>query len=147
MLRLKIGFVLLLSAITLGACGTETPASSMPAGLDSLVSNTVFEPQVTFLKDGTLVMTWRARSESGSDIFAAVRSSDGDFGLPVRVNDEAGTVESYAHDGMRASIAVGSGANIAIAWADARAQIRTAISTDGGLSFAPAVSTDDLACA
>jgi len=142
MLRLKISFVLLLSVLALGACGTESPVSGMPAGLDSLVSNTVFEPQVTFLKNGTLVMTWRERTESGSDIFAAARTSDGKFGLPVRVNDEAGTVESYAHDGMRASIAVGSGASIAIAWADARAQIRAAISSDGGLSFAPAVRLD-----
>ncbi|MCH7898959.1 MAG: exo-alpha-sialidase, partial [Proteobacteria bacterium] len=142
MLRLKIAFVLLLSALTLGACSTETPVSAMPAGLDSLVSNTIFEPQVTFLKDGTLLMTWRERTESGSDIFAAARTSDGTFGQPVRVNDEADTVESYAHDGMRASIAVGSGASIAIAWADARAQIRAAISSDGGLSFAPAVRLD-----
>ena len=57
MLRLKISFVLLLSALALGACGTDSPVSGMPAGLDSLVSNTVFEAQVTFLKDGTLVMT------------------------------------------------------------------------------------------
>ncbi len=142
MLRLKISFVLLLSALTLSACGSESPVSGIPAGLDSLVSKTVFEPQVTFLKDGTLVMTWRERAESGSDIFAAARTSDGKFGPPVRVNDEAGTVESYAHDGMRASIAVGSGANIAIAWADARAQIRAAISTDGGLSFGPVVRLD-----
>ena len=142
MLCLKIAFVLLLSALTLGACDTESLVSGVPAGLDSLVSNAVFEPQVTFLKDGTLLMTWRERTESGSDIFAAARTSDGTFGQPVRVNDEAGTVASYAHDGMRASIAVGSGASIAIAWADARAQIRAAISSDGGLSFAPAVRLD-----
>jgi hypothetical protein len=105
-------------------------------------SKQVFEPQVTILEDNTLALTWRERGETGSNIYASIRASDGSFGSPVRVNDKADTVESYAHDGMRAAIAVGSGRTIAIAWTDSRAQIRAAVSTDGGASFEPSIRLD-----
>jgi hypothetical protein len=71
-----------------------------------------------------------------------VRSLGGEFGLPVRVNDSEETVESFAHDGMRAAIAVGSDRTVALAWSDSRAQIRAAISNDGGVSFAPSFQLD-----
>ena len=121
---------------------TEDSSKELPDGLEFLASREAFEPQVTILRDDTLVLTWRERGEAGSNIFASVKASDGGFGSPVRVNDEIDTVESYAHDGMRAAIAVGEDATIALAWADSRAQIRAAISTDGGTSFAASTRLD-----
>ena len=161
MIRKNANLILALSALALGACSNESgpsvtaqsPTSSsadsadpsathLPAGLEILESRQVFEPQVTFLEDSTLVLTWRERGETGSNIYASVRAPGGGFGSPVRVNDEADTVESYAHDGMRAAIAAGSGQTIAIAWTDSRAQIRAAISTNGGAGFDPSIRLD-----
>ncbi len=161
MIRKNANLILALSALALGACSNESGpsvtaqaptnsaaesadamAAHLPAGLEILESRQVFEPQVTFLEDSTLVLTWRERGETGSNIYSSVRAPGGSFGSPVRVNDEADTVESYAHDGMRAAIAVGSGQTIAIAWTDSRAQIRAAISTNGGAGFDPSIRLD-----
>ena len=145
MIRKPFNYSLALFALILGACGAETTVSGLPAGLEAMESKQVFEPQVTILKDNTIALTWRERGEEGSNIYASIRAADGSFGSPVRVNDEADTVESYAHDGMRAAIAVGAGRTIAIAWTDSRAQIRAAISTDGGASFKPSIRMDKAA--
>ncbi len=161
MIRKNVRLVLALSALAMGACSNEggrsataqapgnsaaesadSLAAHLPSGLEMLKSKQVFEPQVTFLEDSTLILTWRERGEAGSNIYSSVRAPDGSFGSPVRVNYEADTVESYAHDGMRAAIAVGSDRTIAVAWSDSRAQIRAAISTDGGASFGPSIRLD-----
>jgi len=139
-----------LSMLIFAACtessgdGSLTTVSSteLPAGLGFLASQKAFEPQVTILSDDSLVLTWREKSEAGSNIFASVREADGHFGDPVRINDVDDTVESYTHDGMRISIAVGAGNTIAIAWPDGRAQVRAAISNDGGKSFQPSIQLD-----
>jgi hypothetical protein len=116
--------------------------TELPSGLAYLDSRRSFEPQVTFLKEGTLVLTWRERADSGSNLYASVRTLGGDFGEPVRVNDTVDTVESFTHDGMRAAIAVGAGNTIAVAWSDSRAEIRAAISANGGRSFEPSFRLD-----
>jgi hypothetical protein len=125
-----------------GAAGDDASVDKLPTALAFLKSRRVFEPQVTILRDDALVLTWRERGASGSNIYASVRQSDGRFAPPVRVNDTEDTVESFAHDGMRAAIAVGADHTIAIAWSDSRAQIRTAISADNGKTFAPSFRLD-----
>ena len=124
--------------------GAEATAVSteMPLDLEFLADQRVFEPQITALHDESVVLTWRERGDSGSNLYAAVRPGDGKFGPAVRLNDSEETVESYAHDGMRAAIAVGSGNRLAVAWSDSRAQIRAVISDDGGRSFAPSFRLD-----
>jgi hypothetical protein len=117
-------------------------STAIPTNLVFLADHRVFEPQVTTLHDESVVFTWREFTDSGSNLYAAVRPIDGKFSSPVRVNDVEETVESYAHDGMRAAIAVGSGEDFAVAWSDSRAQIRAAISNDGGKSFAPSFRLD-----
>lgn len=154
----KTYLTLALSICTLAACSNEHVASpssassnaasddasadKLPTALAFLESRQAFEPQVTILRDDTLVLTWRERGASGSNIYTSVRQSDGRFAPPVRVNDTEDTVESFAHDGMRAAIAVGLDRTFAIAWSDSRAQIRAAISTDDGMNFAPSFRLD-----
>jgi hypothetical protein len=126
----------------------EAPASAveswsqLPVGLEFMNARQVFEPQMTYLRDGTLVLTWRESGETGSNLYSSVRTPDGAFGSPVRVNDATDTVASIALDGMRAAIAVTSDNTIAVAWSDTRAQIRAAISTNGGVSFEPSIRLD-----
>ena len=140
-------FAIAIIAFLTTGCGDaalepDAPVSRSSVDLSFLESKQIFEPQVTFLEDGTLIVIWREPGEEGSNIYVAVRNADGLFGAPVRVNDDINTVESYAHDGMRAAIAVGTGNTFAIAWADGRAQVRTATSADGGRSFQPSIRLD-----
>ena len=116
--------------------------SQLPGGLEFMNTRRVFEPQMTYLRDGTLVLIWRETGEAGSNLYSSVRAPDGTFGSPVRVNDAAHTVESITLDGMRAAIAVGSDSTIAVAWSDTRAQIRVAVSTDAGINFEPSIRLD-----
>ena len=121
---------------------TAESRSQLPVGLEFMNARRVFEPQMTYLGDGTLVLTWRESGETGSNLYSSVRSPDGAFGSPVRVNDATDTVESITLDGMRAAIAVTSDKTIAVAWSDTRAQIRVATSTNGGASFEPSIRLD-----
>ena len=87
MIRKNVSLVLALSAVVMGACSNEggpsataqAPSNSaaesagslathLPAGLEMLNSRQVFEPQVTFLEDSTLMLTWRERGKTGSNI-------------------------------------------------------------------------------
>jgi hypothetical protein len=150
--------ILALIALNFAACTVEDPDKSnavisggeeviadseaLPSGLEFLMNQRVFEPQITALHDNLLVLTWRERGDSGSNLYASARPADGKFGPPERLNDGADTVQSFAHDGMRAAIAVGSGNKLAVAWTDTRAQIRAVISEDGGKTFAPSFRLD-----
>ena len=161
MMRSFASLALALSVILLGACGnsdssTTAPQSSaesspnsadivdfsVPMGLEYLKAKRVFAPQAKILGNGTLTLTWRERGETGSNIYISASDSGGKFGLAVRVNDELDTVESFAHDSMRAAIALTSTDKIAIAWSDSRAQIRAAVSNNSGISFAPSIRLD-----
>ena len=150
--------IIVLAGLSLASCAAEegnqsvsgnvisaenaVTSTTMPTGLEFLASRRVFEPQITALHDESMVLTWRERGASGSDLYASVGPPEGKFGPPVRLNDSEETVESFTHDGMRAAIAVGSGGILAVAWSDSRAQIRAAISEDGGKSFAPSFRLD-----
>lgn len=158
MRRKKLRSTLVLPALVLAACIAEhadepggadfgrqevaVNSDAIPSGLEFLIDRRVFEPQVTAMRDRSLVLTWRERGESGSNLFVSVRPVEGQFGPPARLNDGENTVESFAHDGMRAAIAVGSDNKLAVAWSDSRAQIRAAISEDGGKSFSPSFRLD-----
>ena len=119
-----------------------TASEQFSLALKILEERRVFEPQLSYLNNGSLVLFWRERGDAESNIFAAIRSADGVFGAAVRVNDAIDTVASYAHDGMRAAIAVGSEDTLAVAWADSRAQLRVAVSNDGGQTFEPSIRLD-----
>ncbi len=154
MTTVRTTLILILGALALATCTAEHGDRSVAANGDSaapvesppdfefLADHRVFEPQITALEDESVVLTWRERGDSGSDLYAAVRPADGEFGPPVRVNNDEQTVQSYAHDGMRPAIAVAPDKRFAIAWSDSRAQIRAAISEDGGKSFAPSFRLD-----
>jgi hypothetical protein len=113
--------------------------------LSWLAGRQVFEPQFLLSEQGALFLVWREESEPGSDLYIARRGEESRFGEPVRVNDEAGTVESYAHDEMRAAVAVGPAGRVGVAWADSRGQVRAAISMEGGTSFAPSIRLEQSA--
>ena len=154
MTTIRTTLILVLGSLALTACTAEHGDRSvtanvddaapleLPSDLEFLADHRVFEPQITALEDESVVLTWRERGDSGSDLYAAVRLANGEFGPPVRLNNNEQTVESYAHDGMRAAIAVAPGNRLAVAWSDSRAQIRAAISEDGGRSFLPSFRLD-----
>jgi hypothetical protein len=54
--------------------GAEATAVSteMPLDLEFLADHRVFEPQITALHDESVVLTWRERGDSGSNLYAAV---------------------------------------------------------------------------
>ncbi len=142
--------ILLLLPILALACGGDRepdspePVMTAPAALDlaAFAARDIHEPQLVFDDSGTLLLVWREKGEEGSDLYVARQGHDGGFEPAVRVNDEPATVESFPHDEMRAAFAVGSGGRVALAWSDSRGQVRTAISSDGGASFAPSVRLD-----
>ena len=127
----------LLLTLVAVALGSPTPAVSedLPKGLERLLDRKVFEPQLIQDADGTLLL-WREKGAKGSNLFLSRQSADGTFALPVQVNDLAGTVGSYPLDELRAASAQGPNGELAVSWGAAGGQIRVAISSDGGRSFA-----------
>jgi len=130
------------SANNVSSSDVDADVSQFSNSLEIVEGRRVFEPQVLYLQDGTLMLIWRERGDEGSNIYSAAQQADGSFGLPVQVNDVPETVESVALDGMRVATAVGAGDTFALAWSDARAQIRAAISSDGGKTFQPSIRLD-----
>lgn len=99
----------------------------------------VHEPQFLLDDGGGLLVAWREHGEAGSDLYISRRDDDGLFDKATRVNDEAATVATYPHDEMRVALAAGTGGLIGVGWSDSRGQVRAAVSSDGGVSFAPSV--------
>jgi hypothetical protein len=137
-----------LAALCLGLVGWNAPAAgrtqsdasqSMPtgSGFEFLTDRDVNEPQYLLAATGELLLLWREKGTAGSNLYSASRDPDGRFSAPVRINDDADTVGSYPMDELRAAAASGPAHRIAVAWGDARGQVRVAESTDGGATFAP----------
>ena len=141
--RKKLVPAALLLVLATFALRSPTPAVSegLPKGLERLSDRKVFEPQLIQDADGTLLL-WREKGDKGSDLFLSRQNAEGAFTLPVQVNDLAGTVGSYPLDELRAASAQGPNGELAISWGAAGGEIRVAISSDGGRSFAPSLRLD-----
>ena len=97
---------------------------------------------VTLAADGDRVgAAWAATGAEGTDIYAAVSADGGrTFGRPVRVNDLAGDASANGEQPPRILL---QGTSVEVLWVSKRAGvagIRSAASTDGGMTFAPARS-------
>jgi len=150
----RLHLSLLLVVLTLGACAPEVPrepaaetTAATRFSFDWAAGREIHEPRLIAEPDGSLLMVWREKAADGSNIYVARGLDDGTFSEPVRVNDQPDTVESYPHDEMRAAVATGSGARLAVGWSDSRGQVRAAESSDGGQTFAPSLRLEQVEAA
>jgi hypothetical protein len=90
-----------------------------------------------------VVVTWAATA-AATNIYAAVsRDAGATFSPPVRVNDIDGDARVNGEQAPR--VAIGPGGEISVAWASklsGTAHVRMATSTDGAVSFHPAVTVN-----
>ncbi len=115
-------------------------ATSIEASLDFLDDRQVFLPQFAGGSDGSLFVVWREPAPGrGGDLFLSRRTAAGDFSPIVRINDLDGTVGGGSLDEGRPAISVSGTGHVAVAWTARGSDIRVAVSTDGGESFAPSV--------
>ena len=153
----------ILAILVLAACsapGTPSDATGAgserePAGAEQAVGSTVavdtglgflrdrevYLPQFAGGDDGSLYVAWRERAGTrrGGNLFISRRGEGGAFEPQVQVNDLPGTVGGGSLDEARASVAIGNDGVIAVSWTARGFDIRAAVSTDGGASFAPSV--------
>jgi hypothetical protein len=140
---------LLFAALALSSACASQPATSPGASPDAfdlswLAERPVHEPRVVLDAEGSMLLVWRQKTAAGSDLFLARRNADGTFADPMRVNDEPDTVASFPHDELRPAVAVGGAGRVAIAWGDARGQVRAALSRDGGATFSPSLRLEQV---
>lgn len=130
--------------VALAACGTDRNA---PAGLPRQPQlTTIAVPNLEHRGAGLaasgneVVATWTADNGHETNVFAAVSHDAGlTFGAPVRVNDIDGDARVSGEQAPR----VAMGKDIVVAWQSRRggkSAVRLARSSDGGRSFAPAIS-------
>lgn len=128
-------------AVADAAEAAAAPMVSVDTGLGFLRDREVYLPQFSGGKDGSVYVVWSERGEGrGSDLFISRRGEDGVFEPQVQINDEPGTVGGGSLDEGRAGVAIGDNGVVAIAWTARGSDIRAAVSTDGGKSFAPSVA-------
>ena len=150
----RITLVVLAAAIV--ACGapgsgpdtdgldTEKAAAAGSAaaetGLGFLEDREVYRPQFASGADGSLYIVWRERGEErGANLYISHYGEGGVFEPQVQINDVPGSVGGSSLDEERASVAIGDNGVIAVAWTARGSDIRAALSTDAGESFAPSV--------
>ncbi len=133
--------VAVISGLLLTACGvSEAPQSEADAAGNEIDPfSTVAQPQLAVEADGTVLLVWRHPRESGSDLYVARRADDGTFSVPVRINDQPGTVSGADLDGLRAAVAVGPEGRLAVAWNEEHGDVRLALGRDHGATFAPSI--------
>ncbi len=120
-------------AASAGTVGVET-------GLGFLRDREVQLPQFAGGDDGSVYIVWRERgAERGRDLYISRYGEGGVFASQVQINSLPGTVGGSSLDEERAGVAIGENGVIAVAWTTRRSNIRAAVSTDGGESFAPSV--------
>lgn len=137
---------LCLLGLLLGACAADVPEASNEAAAwtpeptpPALASRRVFQPRILAADDGARLLVWRELGAKGSNVYLARRPADGAIGDPVRVNEAPDSVLSWNHDENRPAVAFGPGGAVAVAWTADDGNVRAAVSSDGGATFAPSV--------
>jgi hypothetical protein len=101
-------------------------------------------------RDGTGFVAWIAAEGGAPNVFLARVDADGRVGAAVRVNDSPG--DAAPHEQAPAQVAVGPDGAVYVLWQNnakipgrrfAASDLRFARSTDGGRTFAPAVTVND----
>jgi hypothetical protein len=121
--------------------GCDVAVGVTPKPVDLAVAGRT-NAHVTLAADGDRVgAAWAATGPEGTDIYTAVSADGGrTFGRPVRVNDLAGDASANGEQPPRILL---QGTSVEVLWVSKRAGvagIRSAASTDGGMTFAPARS-------
>ena len=128
MFRLFVSLIVAMIAST----GVAASAQSFPE-----FGPNVSQPQLQAIGGEGLLLVWKQRGPDGSDLFVSY-SDGGSFSAPMRINDVAGSVNRSPIDEMRASVSIGPGDKVAVAWTDRGFDIRVAVGDIGG-RFEPAV--------
>ncbi len=152
----RITLVVLAAAIA--ACGTPGPGSDtdvvdngeaaatvavgVETGLGFLRDRKVYLAQFAGGDDGSVYIVWRERDAErrGGNLYISHYGGGGVFEPQVRINDLPGTVGGSSLDEERAGVAIGDNGVIAVAWTARSSDVRAAVSTDGGKSFAPSLA-------
>lgn len=101
--------------------------------------------------EGRAYVAWVGMREGRYDVYLAAAEAEAErFGSPVRVNDVPG--DASPHEQAPAQVATGPGGEVYVLWQNntpiegrrfPASDLRLAVSTDGGRSFAPAVTVND----
>ncbi len=135
---------LLAATLAAGACAPRPSGPRPPAVREVtptfLAARAAADPQIAARGDGTVAMTWVEPAGEGFDLWFSVSSDTGaHWSEPLRLNDAAGRVSSYAES--RPVLAFGPLGHVAVAWAarrdsgDMADDIVARVSRDGGATF------------
>lgn len=120
-----------------GAAAAQTVAAASDLGF--LSGRDVRQPQFASTDGGLLYVVWREAGEGGSNLLLSRRDDSRVFGPPVRINDVPNSVANIDLDEMRVEVGM-VGDFVGVAWTTQGADIRAAVSRDGGVSFEPSVN-------
>jgi hypothetical protein len=147
-----IGGALAVAGGALAAIVAATAAARSDAALSratTLAANGASNPTAAADARGARYVAWVGTSAGASDVWLA--RADGDaWTAPVRVNDRAG--DAAPHEQAPAQVATGPEGNVYVVWQNNRtipgrrfpaSDLRFARSTDGGRTFAPAITVND----
>jgi hypothetical protein len=128
---------IVVSALALAGCSRPGAAGAIELSIANRAN-----AHVTLASDGRRVAAaWAATGDAGTDIFVAVSDDEGrTFARPVRVNDIDGDANVNGEQPPRIAL---KGSALNVVWVSKRggaAGIRSALSTDGGATFAAATS-------
>ncbi|HSU13433.1 sialidase family protein [Longimicrobium sp.] len=143
------GVAALAAAVAAAAATTMARSGSALAPAATLAAANASNPTAAADARGARYVAWIATSGGASDVWLA--RADGDaFAAPVRVNDRLG--DAAPHEQAPAQVAVAPDGGVYVVWQNNRAipgrrfpasDLRFARSSDGGRTFAPAVTVND----
>jgi hypothetical protein len=122
---------LLAASVSTGS-GSATLRLAVPAAANSGASLAA--------SGSSVVVTWSARTDAGTDVYASFSADAGaSFGPPVRVNDVPGDARVSGEQAPR--VAIGRGVRVVwVSRRDGAATIRTASTRPGEQAFSPAAT-------
>ncbi|HEY7501798.1 MAG TPA: sialidase family protein [Vicinamibacterales bacterium] len=128
--------------LVLTGCRRQPPSSESAASLTFAIDERSNAAPSVAAWGKTAAVVWTASTDARSDIYCSVSTDGGaTFGPPARVNDLDGDARASGEQAPR--VAVGPGNVIHVAWPARhgdRSVIRYSSSSDGGKSFAKAVT-------
>lgn len=146
--RATIGGIAALAAAAVAATALARGGSALtPAA--TLAAAGASNPTAAADAHGARYVAWIATAGGASNVYLARAEGDA-FAAPVRVNDRPG--DAAPHEQAPAQVAAGPDGGVYVVWQNNRtipgrrfpaSDLRLARSTDGGRTFAPAVTVND----
>lgn len=138
-----------LAALAAGGCTRGEGASVGPVA--TVAASGASNPTVARGPSGETYIAWVGAGPGGQDVYLARRApGERAWSAPVRVNDVDG--DAAPHEQAPAQVAVGPDGTVYVVWQNNRtvpgrrfpaSDLRLARSTDGGRTFAPAITVND----